>query len=369
MMIDDLIIMPHGDSDNSQQNYSDSDPDDDNLDEFTSCTCSIEKHISSEYILHVTATNENHPTCVLGLSNYTCEVYTIGESGIAKVGALHTYEDKVIGCKFSTTDKNSLYTGSSDGSIHLWDMRVMKKPALLFKDTTLKDGSQMKPFTCFDISPNDRLLAVGTDLCGSDVFTLFWDVRKGDLLGGYWESHTDVITEVKFHPDDVNKLISGSVDGLINLYDLSQPCEDDAFMDSLNTNSSVDHLQWFKQGTKDCITCVTDVTSDLQLWDLDKADPYKHLSRKDLSKLIKKKKEDYIYLAGCHDSEGQLMVLVGSNYETGDCLRSLQIEKAIIKPHFEFKGNQQIVRSSSYNKNTNILLTGGENGILAIWRL
>lgn len=53
-----------------------------------------------------------------------------------------------------------------------------------------------KSVSCFDISPCDRLLAAGTDLTEGEAFILFWDVRNSNLLGAYWESHTDDITEV-----------------------------------------------------------------------------------------------------------------------------------------------------------------------------
>lgn len=66
-----------------------------------------------------------------------------------------------------------------------------------FSDTTVENGKR-KTFNCFDVSSNDRLLTAGTDEFEGDVFILFWDIRNPKLLGGYWESHTDDITDVSF---------------------------------------------------------------------------------------------------------------------------------------------------------------------------
>lgn len=100
----------------------------------------------------------------------------------------------------------------------------------------------------FDVSCNDRLIAAGTEHTGGDAFILFWDIRYGKsmkkkinnkIVGGYWESHTDDITCLSFNPVKSNFLASGSTDGLINVFDLTQPSEDEALMYSLNTESSV----------------------------------------------------------------------------------------------------------------------------------
>jgi len=44
---------------------------------------------------------------------------------------------------------------------------------------------------------------------------------------------------VKFHPTEDKTVISGSTDGIINLFDVTQTTEQDAFQLSFNTNSSV----------------------------------------------------------------------------------------------------------------------------------
>lgn len=109
-----------------------------------------------------------------------------------------------------------------------------------------EDG-KIKPLVSFDLSCDERLLAGGTEHTGGDAFILFWDIRqsgskienKNKLLGGYWESHMDDITCLTFHPSKRNVLASGSTDGLMNIFDLTQSSEDLALTYSLNTESSV----------------------------------------------------------------------------------------------------------------------------------
>lgn len=112
-----------------------------------------------------------------------------------------------------------------------------------------EDG-KIKPLASFDISCDERLIAGGTEHIGGDAFILFWDIRysnsklngKNNLLGGYWESHMDDITSLAFHPTKRDALSSGSTDGLINVFDLTQTSEDSALTYSLNTESSVVRL-------------------------------------------------------------------------------------------------------------------------------
>lgn len=80
--------------------------------------------------------------------------------------------------------------------------------------------------------------------------------------------------------------MSGSIDGLINIYDLSKSCEDDALIETLNTESSVEQLLWFTENGKSCISCITHV-ADLQLWNLIDTQPYQHITRTDLAHTIR----------------------------------------------------------------------------------
>lgn len=44
---------------------------------------------------------------------------------------------------------------------------------------------------------------------------------------------------MKFHPSEDKTVISGSTDGIINLFDVTQTTEKDALQSCFNTNSSV----------------------------------------------------------------------------------------------------------------------------------
>lgn len=70
---------------------------------------------------------------------------------------------------------------------------------------------------------------------------------------------------MKFHPSDSNKLYSGSTDGLINIFDLSQSSEEDSLIDTLNTELSIEKLSFSKLGSKNVLNCITH-TSDIQFW-------------------------------------------------------------------------------------------------------
>ncbi|KAL8802721.1 MAG: hypothetical protein Q9182_003619 [Xanthomendoza sp. 2 TL-2023] len=63
---------------------------------------------------------------------------------------------------------------------------------------------------------------------------------KGPLLQ-YVESHNDDVTDLSFHPSNRATLLSGSTDGLINLYDTAITDEDDALTEVLNHGSSIAH--------------------------------------------------------------------------------------------------------------------------------
>lgn len=335
------------------------------------CKLVTEKEINrrdDSYILHLSATCDASCNIIIGTSNNSCEIFRLGENRLAKLETFENFEHPIIGVRFSPESNDLVYIGTSLGNIQLWDLRTPQKSAIDFCEVSTEEPSDVaKTLTCFDVSSNNRLLSAGTELYKGEAFILFWDIRNKSLMGAYWESHTDDVTQVVFDPNDVDKLMSGSVDGLINLFDVKQTNEDDALMDTFNTESSVEQLLWYNNKGKDSIGCITH-TVDLQLWSQDDAELYAHFRRCDIAKAMKRKSEAHCYVAGGHRLLGnELLLLAGSNWNEGEHLKCIFTNNKKIESFCTLKGNRQRVRCSVFNQYHNVLMTGGEQGILNIW--
>ncbi|XP_046662379.1 LOW QUALITY PROTEIN: WD repeat-containing protein 89 [Homalodisca vitripennis] len=330
--------------------------------------------LKRNYILHMSATSMGSETRLgLGLASYDACVYSLGAS-LRCTNSLPPENSPIVNVRFAPDNESLLYVGYSQGTIKLWDLRDTKQCAQQFKDTTDPKSKNLheKVFSSFDVNCEGRFLCAGTEVTDGDAFLLFWDTRQASLLGGYWECHTDVVTQVKFHPSEKDHLLSGSTDGcLINFYDVSQTEEDEALLQSLNTQSSVDKVQWH-EGTNTTVSCVTH-TSDVQLWHLDDSSPFNTFSRTEYSLNTPDENEDVedsSYVADVHSTSelDKLFVLAGSNLGKGRCLRSAMVSSGKLSPLSYFDGNKQIVRCSWFDPQAEILVTGGEAGILSLWK-
>lgn len=335
---------------------------------------SVEDAVSlhQNYILAVCGTqSEPEFRICTALSDHSCVIYTVGETLSRTITLTHN-QATIVGIKFSPTSKNVIYMATNNGIITACDLRAKGKAVAEFKDAS-EDG-KLKPLASFDISCDERLIAGGTEHIGGDTFILFWDIRhtnskidlKGNnLLGGYWQSHMDDVTRLSFHPNKRDILASGSVDGLINIFDLTQPSEDLALTYSLNTESSVDGLGWMNN---DNLWCTT-FTSSLQLWDCEGVTPYARFKRSCLA-ITQDDEPDNCYIVKFHSSNalGQPFLLAGSDNVKGKNLRCLSIVNDRLEIFYNLTGNKQYVRDSWLHEKSNSLVTVGEGGIVNIWR-
>ncbi|KAI5741756.1 hypothetical protein M8J76_016803 [Diaphorina citri] len=303
-----------------------------------------------------------------GLSNNACEVLDIGSGGMKTIASMPDAHTQPLTDVHIDPESHMCYTSSLDGYVRAWDLRSCQKPALELKDDSEKDDRPacIKPITCFDMAPNKFLICAGTEEVEGDSFLLFFDVRTATLHGGYWESHTDDITQVHFHPTSSNTLMSGSTDGLVNIFDVNESSEDDALQHCLNTEDSVEKLCWL--GTSD-LSCTT-LTRQIQLWNIEDACPAALFRRKQVAKTAQMKSSASCYLINTHQVKNKTILLTGSNYGKADCLRSVELcaDKKTLLPHSQFLGNKQIVRCSSVHDELDIILTAGEAGIVTVWK-
>lgn len=293
----------------------------------------------------------------------------------------------ICGVRFANKDANLLYVATTTGTIYTYDLRTQHTVSQ-YDETpeTRNGGGTAKPLTCFDLNANDRILCAGTEQVGPDTHLLFFDTRKPTAMGAYWESHSDDITQVRFHPTLPDRLATGSADGLINVFDVSANNEDDALEHCLNTERSVQQLQWHekasrtkpgaaddsKQIERDLLSCITHV-NDLQLYDVAESELHYAQDAQKLAQSVRRISAEHCNVVGVHstDRPGNLFVLAGSTKGRGSCMRSFTLDPIETKrckeeteiskakkpatmqlaPGADFQNNKQVLRCSLYNPN------------------
>jgi WD40 repeat protein len=74
------------------------------------------------------------------------------------------------------------------------------------------------------------------------------DTRKfGQPIVEYIESHSDDITELQFHPTQPQILLSGSTDGLVNIYNTTITDEEEALHQTINHGHSIHHADFLSE--------------------------------------------------------------------------------------------------------------------------
>uniref|UniRef100_A0A1B0EZ63 WD repeat-containing protein 89 n=1 Tax=Lutzomyia longipalpis TaxID=7200 RepID=A0A1B0EZ63_LUTLO len=275
--------------------------------------CEEAVSLQKNYVLHL---DKSGNSLVVGLSNSQIQVFDLTSNSLSKIH-VHDFksDDGICGVRFLHKDPQIFVTGQTSGSIAIHDRREGKVIASL-EDIT--SGSR-KPFTAFDVNANDRVICAGTEQILHDVFLLFFDVRQRKLLGGYWESHEDDITSIDFHPRDPNILATGSTDGLINVFDIAKPTEEDAMDYSLNTEKTVQKINWHSQEKGgDLLTCIMD-SHDFHIYETKESTLVNDFSREKITERIFRTSPEHCSTIGCHsDSSGGIFLMAGIDFHPRD---------------------------------------------------
>ncbi|GAP88760.2 putative wd domain-containing protein [Rosellinia necatrix] len=131
-----------------------------------------------------------------------------------------------------------LCTAGENGTISLWDLRRDARQAEAARFTT--EGQV--PVLSVACSNAGYSIVAGTELQNHQASIMIWDVRSTSTPKlHYTEVHSDDVTELNFHPNDQNILLSGSTDGLVNICDTRIADEDEVIIQTFNHGSSIHH--------------------------------------------------------------------------------------------------------------------------------
>lgn len=276
------------------------------------------------------------------------------------------------GVRFAHTRDSLLFSACSQGSVRCWDVRVAsQEPVQVFT------GYPSNTFISFDLSCSDLIVCAGTEKADKDTFLVFWDARgvtdcasgTKEPLGVYSESHNDDITKICFHPTEPNLVVSGSTDGLVNVFDINKDNEDDALISTCNSDSSVSSLGWAGEGYRQ-IYCTTH-DEGFCWWDmaqLDTEDPITLLHVLDVRESVCTETHGLHYLVGglYHEKAGKLFLVGGTS--TGDIQLMGCSREGLSLVGTLRGGHSATVRSLCWSPSEEALLTGGEDAQLLLWK-
>lgn len=306
-----------------------------------------------------------------GLLAVTCSNFTIhlhNKDTLNLMGQYRGHSGTLCGVTFTHNSPEVLYSGSADGTVRGWDVR---RPGTEAAQVFESDPSHS--FCSFDLSCSDTLLCAGTEQVNDeDSFLVFWDVRKpgGGLLGVYSESHSDDITQVRFHPRDRDRLASGSTDGLVNVFDLSRGAEEEALLITCNSDSSAGSVCWSGPDYTQLLCLSHD--EGLHLWDLGQLDTeepltiYSTSDARSLTPLPDGGGVDYL-VGGRWLEKAQKLLVVGGN-NSGD-LHLMECDDGGLHLLRSLEGgHSSTVRCFLWDAAGESMVTGGEDAQLLLWK-
>ncbi|XP_013882919.1 WD repeat-containing protein 89 [Austrofundulus limnaeus] len=306
-----------------------------------------------------------------GLLAVSCSDHTVrlqDRTTLDLLGQYQGHTGPLCGLTFARTSSDLLYSGSADGTVRAWDVRRPGTEAV-----QVFSGDPCHRFCSVDLNCSDSLLCAGTEQVDrEDSFLVFWDCRKagGRLLGVFSESHSDDITQVCFHPRDRDRLASGSMDGLVNVFDLSQGPEDQALLLTCNSDSSAAVVVWSGPDHSQLL-CLSHAEG-LHLWDVAQLESDRPLTlfscrdARSLTPLPGGRGLDYL-VGGQWLEEEQTLLVVGGQSE-GD-LHLMGCDSGGLRLLSSLQGGHtSTVRCFLWDAEGHALITGGEEAQLLLWK-
>lgn len=178
-------------------------------------------------------------------SDQSLSLFDLSSLGKGPVRSLKTSHGNLSVARVFDHVQSAVCTAGSDGSVAIWDLRgAGVNPA----QVTRQIGTAHASIASLACAPGANIVCAGTEFADNQASVVFWDVRRAsEPVIQYNEVHSDDITELNFHPTDTNLLLSGSTDGLVNVYDLKITDEDEVIIQTFNHDASIHHSDFLNQ--------------------------------------------------------------------------------------------------------------------------
>ncbi|KAK7397717.1 hypothetical protein QQX98_012915 [Neonectria punicea] len=200
-----------------------------------SLTCADGLHLGADvYVLDVQRTSAGLAATASDQSLSLLDPTRLTQGAVRRLATDH---GNVSALRVFDGDAALVCTAGEAGSVAVWDLRQGSCVARF-------QGSQA-PILSMACSAETKTIAVGTELQDHTASIFLWDVRSTpSAKAHYQEVHSDDVTDLAFNPSNPALLLSGSTDGLVNVYDTRIADEDDLTLQTCNHDASVHRAAW-----------------------------------------------------------------------------------------------------------------------------
>ncbi|KAJ7067920.1 WD40-repeat-containing domain protein, partial [Mycena amicta] len=259
-----------------------------------------------------------------------------------------------------------LVSSGLDGTIQVWDERT--------NSSSLKMTNTGGILSC-DVSADGMTVVGGTQLEGDDAHIIYWDPRQSAApLRVHSSTHSDDITVLRFCPDSPNLLLSASTDGLISTSTVNEDDEDEAVLHVGAWNCSVSQAGWIHSSSPSGaeIWAHSDMET-FSTWS-DELDLRQSQDIRDPSLHNHAQYEwhtDYLITCNSTATSPDLKVFVGSNQGDFALLSNEDLSVPAVPWQLQntwSNGHSDIVRSLLWDEQNSLIVTGGEDSRINIWK-
>lgn len=210
-----------------------------------------------DYVFDIAASRDNSVMAV-SLSTNAIKLYSPVTGQY--LGDFIGHEGTISEISFSDSNTpHLLHSSSVDGTVRAWDARNHQQVSML-------RGPSSEEIFSFNIGGSTGDLVAA----GSKAQVLFWDWRNQRQVACLEECHMEDVTQVRFHPNCKDKLVSASVDGLMCVIDTKGNINDDDQLEFvMNVGTSIARIGFFGASNKS-LWCLTHIET-LSIWNWEDA--------------------------------------------------------------------------------------------------
>ncbi|CCD24966.1 G protein subunit beta NDAI_0E01500 [Naumovozyma dairenensis CBS 421] len=178
--------------------------------------------LDSQWVLSCAISPSGKLVASGGLNN-NCTIYRVSKENRVQQNVVSIFKGHT--CYISDIefwDNSHVITSSGDMTCALWNIpkaKRLREYSDHLGDVLALAMPSRQGATETDGESNDSSIFAS---CGSDGYTYIWDTRSPSAVQKFFVSDSDV-TSIKFFKDG-NSIITGSDDGIINMFDLRSDC-------------------------------------------------------------------------------------------------------------------------------------------------